>query len=98
MPIDSDMAIEHEIDSPFALAVRAIGSQSEMARLIGKGQATVYARLKSGKPIWDDKDVLDKIAKATGMGREELRPDLFGPEQSTPQTSTTVPASLEPTR
>lgn len=72
------MAIEHEIDSPLARAVRAIGSQSQTARLIGKGQATVYARLKSGKPIWDDKEVLEKLSRAARMTKEQLRPDLFG--------------------
>lgn len=84
------MAIEHDIDSPFAQAVRVIGSQSAMARLIGKGQATVYARLKSGKPVWDD-SVL-KIAAATGIAKEALRPDLYGASEEP------IPANLEPTR
>lgn len=88
------MAIEHEIDSPFALAVRAIGSQSAMARLIGKGQATVYTRLKNGKPIWDDRELIEKIVVATGIPKERLRPDLFGPEPA----AAVLPGRMEATR
>lgn len=69
------MAIEHHIDSPFAEAVRIIGSQSETARVIGMSQASVYKRLKSGKPVWDT--AIRALEAASGIPRFKLRPDLF---------------------
>lgn len=86
------MAIEHEIDSPFAEAVRIIGSQSATARLVGKRQSTIYARLKSRKPIWAE-DVL-AVAEASGVSKERLRPDLY------PRTclAGSATGSMEPVR
>jgi DNA-binding transcriptional regulator YdaS (Cro superfamily) len=69
------MGHDHNIDSAFAKAIKAIGSQSAYARFTGRGQASVSERLKSGKPIWDV-DVL-KVEAETGISRHELRPDLY---------------------
>lgn len=72
------MALEHDLDSPFAEAIRAVGSQSAFGRLLGKTQSTVRDRLASGKPLWAS-DVLT-VEEATGISRHRLRPDVYGPE------------------
>jgi DNA-binding transcriptional regulator YdaS (Cro superfamily) len=63
------------IDSGFAAAVRAAGSQAELARIIGKPQQTVNDAVVSGRRIWPE-EVL-KIEAATGVSRHDLRPDLY---------------------
>lgn len=94
------MAIEHEIESPFAMAVRTIGSQSATARLIGKSQSTVYLRLKSGKPLWSE-DVLVVEAETDRLGdrvsRHDLRPDIYPRDDQAPARARSFDAS-EPAR
>lgn len=94
------MAIEHEIESPFAMAVRTIGSQSATARLIGKSQSTVYLRLKSGKPLWSE-DVLAVEAETDRLGdrisRHDLRPDIYPRDNQAPARAGSLSAS-EPAR
>lgn len=84
------MAIEHEIDSPFAEAVRSIGSQSATARVVRKSQSTIYARLKSGKPVWAE-DVL-AVSEASGIPKERLRPDLY--PRASPDAAATAMAPV----
>ncbi|KQN00549.1 hypothetical protein ASE78_05540 [Sphingomonas sp. Leaf25] len=57
-------------------AVRAVGSQSAYARLVGKHQSTINERLRKDGEIRDDEVLL--VATATGIPKKELRPDLFG--------------------
>ncbi len=72
------MAIEHEIDTPFALAVRRIGSQSATGRLIKRSQGAVNSRLKSRKPVWPE--AVLTLEAETGISRHDLRPDIYGPK------------------
>lgn len=69
------MAIEHQIDTPFAQAVRTIGSQSATARIIGKSQTAVYNKLKARGRVWDT--AVLKLEAVTGIPKHVLRPDLF---------------------
>ncbi|MGT2515615.1 hypothetical protein ACVOMT_16525 [Sphingomonas panni] len=79
------MGIEASLSTPLAHAVRAIGSQSGYARLTGQSQGNVYRSLSTGGEV-RDKDVA-VVAAATGIPKDQLRPDLFGPsEMSTPRT------------
>lgn len=71
------MGIESTLATPLAHAVRAVGSQSRYARLTGQSQGNVYRALSVGGEV-RDKDVA-VVAAATGIPREELRPDLYGP-------------------
>lgn len=71
------MALEHDKDSPVAVAVRKAGSQSAFGRLVGRNQSTINGWLKSGKVAHDA--VLIVEAK-TGISRHRLRPDIYGPE------------------
>lgn len=79
------MAIEHDMDSPFALAVRMIGSQSATARIVKKSQSAVYKRLKSGKPVWAE--AVMPLVEATGIDKSVLRPDLHPREALTARPS-----------
>jgi DNA-binding transcriptional regulator YdaS (Cro superfamily) len=90
------MAIEHEIDSPFAEAVRIAGSQSAMGRLVGKSQATVHERLKLGKPCWPESVLI--VENATGVSRHRLRPDIFGEEDAARAMIPAITAIDEQTR
>lgn len=59
-------------------AVEACGSQSELARRIGKKQGHVWYWLHSGRAA---PDVCQAIERATDgvVTAAELRPDVFGP-------------------
>lgn len=72
------MAIEHTIDTPLARVCREVGSQSRLARLVGKTQATVHQRLREGKAIWPESVLA--IEEATGISRYEQRADIYGPD------------------
>lgn len=91
------MAIEHEIDSPLAEAVRTVKGQSPFARLIQRGQSTVHGWLKDGKPL--PAELVLIVEDATGVSRFRLRPDLYKPGHANglPICSTSVafdPAQL----
>lgn len=86
------MALEHDTDSPFAEAVRKIGSQSQTARILGRSQSSIYRRLKSGEPVWDTSVLA--LEEATGIPRWKFRPDLWTP----PAAETAAPTSFEPVR
>ncbi|MDR6135733.1 DNA-binding transcriptional regulator YdaS (Cro superfamily) [Sphingomonas sp. SORGH_AS802] len=91
------MAIEHEIDTPFAQAVRAIGSQSATARIIGKSQTAVFNKLKAQGLVWDT--AVLKLEAVTGIPKHILRPDLFeAPPEPTPFSYGTTSPTLAPTR
>lgn len=61
--------------TPIQRAIAVCGSQSELARRIGKSQQLVS--------YWEKKGVIPDYAAqlievATGIPRRELRPDIFG--------------------
>lgn len=72
MPLGRFMAIEHDIDSALARAVRAAGSQSEFGRLIGRRQSTVSLWLKRNTPL--PAEHIEAVQHL--VPKEELRPDL----------------------
>lgn len=72
------MAIEHEIDTPLAEAVRNLRGQSPFARLVRRGQSTVYGWLKDGKPL--PAELVLTVEKASGVSRFRLRPDVYKPD------------------
>ncbi len=70
------MGIEADLESPLARAVRAVGSQSAYARLTKQTQGNVHRALAVGSEV-RPQDV-QVVAAATGIPKEDLRPDLFG--------------------
>jgi DNA-binding transcriptional regulator YdaS (Cro superfamily) len=76
------MAVEHLSDSALARAVRATGSQSAFARLLGNAQQTVNDWLKKGRPL--PAEYVLKVEAGTGISRHELRPDLYPIEAGQP--------------
>jgi len=60
------------------LAVDRVGSQAAFARLIGLKQPSVWAWLRAGKVL--PGDYVLKVEAATGVPKEQLRPDLYPPE------------------
>lgn len=56
-------------------AVKRIGSQSAMARLLGVTQAAVWGWLNRGTAL-PAEHVL-AVEAATGIAKEKLRPDLY---------------------
>ena len=71
------MALEHDLESELAIAVRAAGSQSAFGRLVGKRQSTIREWLLTDKVA--PESVL-KVEEVTGISRHRLRPDVYGPE------------------
>jgi DNA-binding transcriptional regulator YdaS (Cro superfamily) len=90
------MGIEANIDSPLAEAVRKAGSQSAFARLTKKGQSSVHALLRDGKPLWAEKVLT--VEAATGVSKHRLRPDIYGAPTGESLADVPRPANLEPTR
>lgn len=82
------MGIEAISDSPLARAVRAAGSQSAFARIIGRRQSIVYAWLKAGKHL--PVEYLEVVRKETGLSNHDLRPDVFGPGPDGDHAATAV--------
>jgi len=72
------MSLEHRIDTPLAKAVRVAGSQSAFGRLVGKRQSTVREWLKRGLPA----EFCQAVEAATGVPKEQLRPDIYPPSGS----------------
>jgi DNA-binding transcriptional regulator YdaS (Cro superfamily) len=75
------MALEHESDSALALAVRAAGSQSAFGRLVDKRQSTVREWLLADRLPGE---YVLAIEAATGIAKEQLRPDLYVPAAASP--------------
>jgi DNA-binding transcriptional regulator YdaS (Cro superfamily) len=90
------MGIEASIESPLALAVRKIGSQSAFARLIGRGQATVHDWLRDGKPL--PGEYVLAIERETGISRHDLRPDLYPLESNDDLAASGCASGMEPAR
>lgn len=97
------MAIEHDLESPLARAVRAAGSQSAFGRLIGRSQAYVHKLLANGRELTAREAILAE--KGTGIPKEQLLPDIFEPaegatdrEQLAVTAAAPFPADLDPAR
>ncbi|MBB4617988.1 transcriptional regulator [Sphingomonas abaci] len=69
------MGIEHQVDTPLALAARAVGSQTRLAEIAGKSQGTVNLRLRNKQSVWPE--AVLPIEAATGISRHVLRPDIY---------------------
>ena len=80
------MAIQDTIDTPLARACRKIGSQSALARLVGRDQSTVYEWLLLGKAL-PAEHVL-AVEAATGISRHVLRPDIYPVDDPGPPSPT----------
>ena len=90
------MALEHESDSAIARAVRAAGSQSSLARRVGRNQSTIATWLKNGR-MSADAALIRAVEAATGVSRHELRPDIYSPEPTLPAPRRDLGA-MEPAR
>ncbi|WP_299307826.1 YdaS family helix-turn-helix protein [uncultured Croceicoccus sp.] len=87
------MALEHESNSPLAIAIRRAGSQTAFAKLIGKRQSVVNYWLQVSKPL-PAEHVLP-IEAATGVSRHDLRPDIYPRETSSSAVATPAPCAAE---
>lgn len=83
MPLD--MAIHHYQDSALAKAIRAVGSQTAFANLLGKRQSVVSGWLLRGTRL--PAEYVLTIEAATGISRHDLRPDIYPLEMPASQPS-----------
>lgn len=60
-------------------AIDLCGTQAELGRRIGKGQAHISLWLTRDKKV--PADIVLTIEKRVGIPRHELRPDLYPPEE-----------------
>lgn len=92
------MALQDDLDTALARAVRIAGSQVAFGKLIGKRQSVVRDWLRYGR-LLPLEHVLT-IEAATGVPRHELRPDLADLVGANPvapnQASGAVPAAPAP--
>lgn len=63
-------------------AVSIIGSQAATARLLGVAQPSVWKWLDRAKEL--PAQHVRAVEAATGIAKEELRPDLYGPPPLVP--------------
>jgi DNA-binding transcriptional regulator YdaS (Cro superfamily) len=89
------VAIEHDLDSVLAKAVRAAGSQSAFGRLIGRRQSTVREWLKTGKV---SPGAVLTVEEKTGISRHKLRPDIYGPAPAPAAPAKPPVGDIEPAR
>ncbi len=69
-------------------AVEIAGSQAALARILGISQPSVWKWLDKGKAL--PAEHVHAVVAATGIPKEELRPDLFG------DVAVTAPAGIAP--
>jgi len=62
--------------TPIELACAAVGSQAELARMLGVLPAAVFQWVKKTRPIPDDKCPSIELACSGSVACEVLRPDL----------------------
>lgn len=55
-------------------AIRAKGGYAELARILGVTRQTIYKWSAGRVPV----ERVVEVEKATGVPREQLRPDIFG--------------------
>ncbi len=75
------MGIESDMATPLAAAVRAAGSQSAFGRIVSKKQSTIYQWLIDGREL--PAELVQIVSVATGIPKEQLRPDIFGEHEPT---------------
>lgn len=87
------MALQDDLDSPLAKAVRTAGSQVAFGALIGKRQSTVQEWLARNRDL--PAEYVLRIEAALGIPRYELRPDIYPPEEHVPapQAPAQVPSA-----
>lgn len=71
------------MDGPVGALLRAVkiaGSQAELARRVGKKQAHVWNWINRDKKV--PADMVLAIEAATGVPRNDLRPDIYPVEQA----------------
>jgi len=83
------MAIEQDLDSGLAKAVRAAGSQSAFGRIIGKRQSVVYDWLRRDVPL--PAELVRTVEQATGLSKHTLRPDLYAEDAALASAVTMSP-------
>jgi DNA-binding transcriptional regulator YdaS (Cro superfamily) len=81
------------ISTPVLKAIEVVGSQSELARLVGVSPQAVHAWTKGGAISALCASRIER-ATAGAITRSDLRPDIFGPLDATPGTEATKPAQL----
>ncbi|WP_082448360.1 MULTISPECIES: transcriptional regulator [unclassified Sphingomonas] len=69
------MALPIQTESALERAIRAAGSQSALARLIGTRQSTVASWLVRKKALPPEHVLL--VEAGTGISRHDLRPDIY---------------------
>lgn len=67
-------------DTPLIRAIKVAGSQTELARRIGKTQGHISTWLRRGAKT--PANMVLRIETATGVSRHELRPDLYPREEA----------------
>ena len=79
------------LDPPqaFKEAVRKIGSQPKTAALLGVSQAAISKRIRKVQPA--AAEWVLSLERASGIGRSQLRPDLYPHED--PSTVLTLPVT-----
>lgn len=66
--------------TPLERAIVVVGSQRALAHAIGVSQQAISVWFrKKGKPI--PAEMVVAVEKATGIPRNELRPDMYQPER-----------------
>lgn len=84
------MALEHEIDSALAHAIRHIGGQTALARLLDTRQSTVRSWLERGQPLPAEyvlRVEAELRRRGIAISRHDLRPDIYPLELEQPQSS-----------
>ena len=83
--------------STLAAAIAKAGSQSALAREIGVTQQAISERIRAGKPVPAEWCVA--IERATGIPRQQLRPDLYeGMTPSAAPITNVTPADMAAAR
>tara|TARA_Y100000593_G_scaffold40073_1_gene77290 strand:+ start:5694 stop:5906 length:213 start_codon:yes stop_codon:yes gene_type:complete len=62
---------------PVSEVVKAVGSQSALAKLLGVRQSHVWNWLNRPNSKGIPPQYVIQVEKATGISRQELRPDIF---------------------
>lgn len=65
------------MNSPIAIAIEKVGSQSALAKVVGVQPALVWQWVAGRRPVAAHHCLT--IEGKTGVSRHELRPDVFGP-------------------
>ncbi|WP_080291737.1 helix-turn-helix domain-containing protein [Stenotrophomonas maltophilia] len=64
------------MNSPIAIAIDKVGSQSALAKAVGVQPALVWQWVSGRRPVAAHHCLT--IESKTGVSRHELRPDVFG--------------------